>query len=112
MPHIPKKNSPKPWITPRKPFEGRVQSKFYGLAIWSRTRQAFIMKHPLCLHCWQQGKSTPSTDVDHIIPINPVNAFDFDGIKYGHPLDSSNLQPLCIWCHAKKTGGTKGVEYR
>jgi 5-methylcytosine-specific restriction enzyme A len=112
MPSIPKSGSPRPWITPRKPFEGRVQSKFYYTAIWRRRRLAYLMENPLCVACFKKGTTTPAVDIDHIIPINPLNAWDFDGVKYGHPLDGNNLQSLCKSCHAKKTGAAKGVEYR
>jgi 5-methylcytosine-specific restriction enzyme A len=112
MPSIPKSGSPRPWITPRKPFEGRVQSKFYYTAIWRRVRLAHIMEYPLCETCKKKGETTPATDVDHIIPINPENPWDYKDKPYWNPIDSVNLQSLCKSCHAKKTGAEKGAEYR
>ena len=54
-----------------------------------------IADHPLCAKCRENGKLTPATVVDHIIP------------HRGDPVlfwDRSNWQPLCKDCHDRKTG--------
>ena len=112
MPTVPRNTPDRPWIAPREPFEGRVQSRFYYTAQWRRTRIAKLMSEPLCRHCKQKGISTPATDIDHIKPINPVDAFDMQCGRYGHPVDYDNLQSLCKSCHAKKTASSKGIEQR
>lgn len=62
---------------------------------WQKARVQFLRKHPLCAHCREQGRLTPATVVDHIIP------------HRGDPVlfwDESNWQPLCRDCHGVKTG--------
>jgi 5-methylcytosine-specific restriction enzyme A len=53
-----------------------------------RARQ--LSKHPLCDMCRQQGRITPATVADHIVP------------HHGDPrlfYDPNNLQSLCASCH-------------
>ena len=62
---------------------------------WRRLSKAYLHKHPMCVHCMQQGRYVPATVVDHIIP------------HRGNPTlmwDESNWQALCKPCHDKKTG--------
>lgn len=57
---------------------------------WRRLRQAVLDKRPLCVMCLQDGRITPATVVDHIIP------------HRGNPAlmwDEANLQPLCATHH-------------
>ena len=112
MPNIPRNTPKRPWIAERKPFEGRVQSKFYYTALWKRVRIAKLMSQPLCRHCNEQGITTPATDVDHIHPINPHDPWDMQFGRYGHPVDYDNLQCLCKSCHASKTAASRGIEQR
>ena len=62
---------------------------------WRSARALFLKKNPLCVKCRENGKLTPATVVDHIIPHrgNPVLFWD-----------RSNWQPLCKDCHDHKTG--------
>ena len=112
MPYIPKRNPSKKWIAPRKPFEGMRPNPFYQSEQWKRIRNNHRQSEPLCRHCHQQGKVTPMAHVDHILPINPANPWDFDNVRYGNPVDTANLQSLCLSCHSKKTGAERGVESR
>ena len=62
---------------------------------WRRLSKQYLRKHPMCVHCLQQGRYVPATVVDHIIP------------HRGNPTlmwDESNWQALCKPCHDKKTG--------
>ena len=62
---------------------------------WRKARARFLREHPLCVKCREQGKLTPATVVDHIIP------------HRGDPVlfwDENNWQPLCRDCHGVKTG--------
>jgi|LSQX01.3.fsa_nt_gb 5-methylcytosine-specific restriction protein A len=111
MPNIPKNQPKRPWVAQRKVFEGRIQSPFYWSTAWRRLRASYIRRYPLCAHCLQQGRNTPTQEIDHIKPINPLDAFDTRDGQYGNPLDEDNLQPLCKSCHAKKTG-SKEYEVR
>jgi 5-methylcytosine-specific restriction enzyme A len=64
-----------------------------------RARQ--LAKHPLCDMCRQQGRITPATVADHIVP------------HHGDPklfYDPNNLQSLCATCHGiKRTKENKGL---
>lgn len=66
---------------------------FYQSANWRRLRASFLRLHPLCRACAGQERTVAATVVDHVVPIK-------DG---GGRLDPSNLQPLCISCHNRKT---------
>ena len=61
---------------------------------WRKIRAAQLAMEPLCRMCLAEGKYTPATDVDHIIPHrgNPRLMYDVD-----------NLQSLCHSCHSRKT---------
>ncbi|MBD2785508.1 HNH endonuclease [Xenorhabdus sp. DI] len=43
------------------------QPRIYG-SKWNKARLAFLQQHPVCVMCRQQGRLTPATVVDHIIP--------------------------------------------
>ena len=62
---------------------------------WRSARARFLRKYPLCVKCRENGKLTPATVVDHIVP------------HRGDPVlfwDEKNWQPLCKDCHGEKTG--------
>ncbi|HOO52034.1 MAG TPA: HNH endonuclease signature motif containing protein [Alphaproteobacteria bacterium] len=62
---------------------------------WRKARALFLRRHPLCAECKHQGKLTPATVVDHIIPHRGDMTLFWD---------ESNWQPLCKDCHDRKTG--------
>ena len=75
-------------------LRGNAAERGYG-GKWRNARARFLRKHPLCVKCRENGKLTPATVVDHIIP------------HRGDPVlfwDESNWQPLCRDCHGEKTG--------
>ena len=57
---------------------------------WRKERIHFLQEQPLCRYCAEQGRITPATVVDHIVPH-----------KGNHDLfwDKTNWQPLCKFCH-------------
>jgi len=61
---------------------------------WRKARKAFLARNPLCVHCKQEGKSTPATVVDHIEPHKGNQRLFWD---------KNNWQPLCKTHHDKKT---------
>lgn len=66
---------------------------------WRRISQEFLKAHPLCAECERNGKVTPATCVDHIVP------------HKGNPKlfwDQKNWQPLCQSCHSRKTASEDG----
>lgn len=75
-------------------LRGGADARGYN-AQWRRERAAFLRRHPLCVKCQQEGRLTPATVVDHIIPHRGDQTLFWD---------ESNWQPLCKSCHDKKTG--------
>lgn len=61
---------------------------------WKRLSKLKRSMNPLCEICLADNIAVPSTEVDHIKPIdtNPHLAYDLN-----------NLQALCHSCHMKKT---------
>ena len=62
---------------------------------WREARLEYLRRHPLCIKCWKEGRLTPATVVDHIIPHR--------GDQYLF-WDQENWQALCKDCHDRKTG--------
>jgi 5-methylcytosine-specific restriction protein A len=75
----------------RRSFDKEVG--FYQSSNWRRLRANFLRLHPLCGVCATKGQTVAAKVVDHIVPIK-------DG---GDRFDNSNLQPLCVSCHNRKT---------
>ena len=73
---------------------GGADARGYN-AEWRRARKAFLQKHPLCEECRKDGRLTPATVVDHIIPHRGDRKLFWD---------ENNWQPLCKGCHDQKTG--------
>lgn len=68
-------------------------------AAWRRLRAAVLADEPLCRMCWQMGRTTAATAVDHI---------------NNDPTDNrrESLQPLCDSCHSRKTQADMGKRVR
>lgn len=66
---------------------------------WVKARAGYLLHHPLCAECERQGRITPATVVDHVVPHKgDVGLF----------WDVSNWQPLCAPCHNEKTAREDG----
>ena len=59
---------------------------------WRKVRAQFLSAHPLCMHCQNEGKINPATEVHHIVRIVDGGENNF-----------SNLQALCKPCHSRET---------
>lgn len=59
---------------------------------WQKARETFLRRHPLCKMCEAEGRLTPATIVDHIIPHRGDQALFWD---------TGNWQPLCKPHHDK-----------
>ena len=64
-------------------------------ARWRESRAIFPKQHPLCAFCQAEGKITPATVVDHIIPHRGDKTLFWD---------QANWESLCKECHDSKTG--------
>ena len=70
-----------------------TKEKGYGRR-WQKVSKLFLLKHPLCVRCKDDGKLTAATVVDHIKPHRGDQKLFWD---------ESNWQSLCKQCHDKKT---------
>lgn len=61
---------------------------------WSKARDEFLAKHPLCVECRKKDYINPATVVDHIIPHKGDKQLFWD---------ESNWQPMCETHHNIKT---------
>ena len=80
----------------------RVSNPFYNSAEWIKLSHKFRSENRWCIKCLNNGRYTPTDDVDHIRPIKqfPNLAFSED-----------NLQPLCKKCHVDKTKRDRAGRY-
>lgn len=68
-------------------------------AEWRRARAAFLMKNPLCQHCFELKWITAASVVDHITP----HKGNFELFW-----NRNNWQPLCKSHHDSKTAREDG----
>ena len=89
MPYLPikKRKLTNTWQT-------KEHNSFYSSAKWRKFREIYLKKHPLCIHCKRIDITMRATVIDHVKPIK----------QGGDPFDESNLQPLCMIHHNKKSG--------
>ena len=66
---------------------------------WRKARYHYLMSHPLCRTCEQDGRLSEATVVDHIVPHRGDKDLFWD---------SSNWQPMCKHCHDVKTATEDG----
>ena len=75
-------------------MRGGADARGYN-ARWRAARLVFLRKNPLCAECMRNGRLTPATVVDHVIPHRGDQELFWD---------TNNWQPLCKACHDEKTG--------
>lgn len=68
-------------------------------AVWRKLRKVYLIKNPLCVFCEEEGKLTPATVVDHIVPIAQAPVLR---------LDPKNLRSLCKPHHDARTAKEQG----
>ena len=97
MPKIPPSLFAKTPRELRQP-EARPDSTVRGYNYrWKQYAKNYLARHPLCVHCLANDRSTLATCVDHIIPVTDAGQSDPNFWR------RENHQPLCTRCHAKKT---------
>lgn len=79
------------------------EPRVYG-SRWDKARRSFLVMHPLCVMCQQQGRTVAAKVVDHIIPHklkDAINSGDRAAIALAQKLfwDTNNWQSLCIPHH-------------
>lgn len=85
------------WADSRR---GSRQSRGYD-AEWERARlETLVEDQGLCRPCRQQGKLTPATQVDHIVPVAEAKAMGWTKAQINAP---TNRQSICTVCHKCKT---------
>lgn len=73
---------------------GNARERGYTTA-WDKARSVYLRDHPLCEECLRNGRITPATVVDHIIPHRGDRKLFWD---------QTNWQVMCKACHDHKTG--------
>ena len=63
--------------------------KAYGQT-WKRARSKYVLTHPFCERCYEEGHMKLVDEVHHIVPV-----------RLGGTHDPSNLMSLCKSCHTK-----------
>lgn len=87
--------------------QGRtVAERGYG-ARWQRLRKVILKRDPLCVRCRAEGKTVPTREIDHIIPIRVFDAGLVPKDANGGKNSRNNLQGLCGKCHREKTRADK-----
>lgn len=69
----------------------KEEKKRYG-SRWTKIRNMYIAKHPLCELCLKEGRLTWAEEVHHIVPLG-----------HGGSHAESNLMALCKACHSRIT---------
>ena len=72
--------------------------------VWRLIRDKYIVEHPLCERCLENGIAKTAELVHHIIPIEKW--FDTNPLERANksPHIASNLMSLCWSCHGKIHG--------
>lgn len=98
MPVSPQKHSPMARRSPVHNARKNSTQRGYG-SRWQKARKAYLAQHPLCVHCEAEGRVTPATDLDHIVPHKGDMRLFWQ---------TSNWQPLCKPHHSAKTAREDG----
>lgn len=82
-------------------------------SVWAKARAKYLLKHPLCVRCDEDGRVEAATVVDHIKPHRLKPALDSkDEAKIARAKalfwDTGNWAPLCKHHHDVKTATEDG----
>lgn len=76
-----------------------LRRKAYNNTAWRKLRDAYLVRHPLCERCRENGKITAATDIHH-----KRSPFQNGELNYGLLMDENNLMALCKECHGNIHG--------
>lgn len=80
----------------RKQGDTALIQKIYNSTQWKKLRKAYLMEHPLCEVCQQEGHVTPAVEIHHIRSISSGNdELEMKDIAY----NPYNLMALCEYHH-------------
>lgn len=78
-----------------KTIEHRGTSRERGYTTaWDKARKGYLARHPLCVACEAEGRTTAANVVDHIVP-HRGDMVAFWNVE--------NWAALCARCHNAKT---------
>ena len=98
MPNKPNRKL-RPWQRKRVVQQRSVDmSWYYNDRRWRAFSKAYKEQHPFCVKCEAIGKATETAYTDHIKRLRDGGALDLNDLKY------EDFQPLCVKCHASKSG--------
>ena len=80
---------------------GQLQRRTRGRALQALRHRILTRDCGLCQACIARGMVTVAVEMDHIV-----------GIAKGGTDDDSNLQMLCLDCHADKSAADEGKQRR
>lgn len=95
---MPTINRPKKKTSVKREKALTIYRNVYNTSLWRSLRSAYLMEHPLCEMCLQDGKTTVATDVHHITEISNGNTVE-EMQQIG--FDYTNLMALCEDCHTR-----------
>jgi 5-methylcytosine-specific restriction protein A len=84
-------------VVERRREEERPWRRWYREPTWRRLREVVLAEEPLCVLCKVEGRTEPSTCVDHVVPFNG---------NWDLFVRRDNLRGLCATCNSKKANTT------
>lgn len=86
-------------------FRRKERQSLYSLKQWRELSKWYRMVHPLCERCSENGQTTPSVHVHHIL--SPFDTNITQEEQMNRLLDVTNLMALCRECHNEIHGNVK-----
>lgn len=76
----------------------QIRRSVYATSKWRKLRNAYLIDHPLCEMCLEEGKTTAADDIHHIVSFVNIS----DPVRRKEiAFDYNNLKALCKVCHQK-----------
>lgn len=85
-------------LLPVAPLNRQKRQNSYQTKQWRDLRNLYLIQHPLCEKCLEEGKVTETQDIHH--KLSPFESGISEAEKQRRLLDWNNLQALCKECHS------------